>query len=105
LTSFERATARWARFVVGLCTTTGGSSLEPVLVDDVPPAVCAKLSALQMLKTIPLTAPRHTSLGHPFESPTEYFPKFQTLLGALSSSSMLRLILELLEIQALLERI
>jgi hypothetical protein len=46
LTAFECATARWARFVVGLCTTTGGSSLEPVLVDDVPPAVCAKLSAL-----------------------------------------------------------
>jgi hypothetical protein len=78
LAAFDRGSLRWARFDVGLCTTTGGSSFEPAVVDEAPPAVCAELSALQMLKTIVPTAPRHTSLGHPFEAPTDILPQINT---------------------------
>jgi hypothetical protein len=74
LTAFDRDPLRWTRFGVALCTTTGGSSLEPADVDELPPAVCAELSALHMFKAIVLTAPRHTSLDHLFETLTDISP-------------------------------
>jgi hypothetical protein len=78
LTAFDRDPLRWTRFGVALCTTTGGSSLEPADADELPPAVCAELSALCMFNAIVLTAPRHTSLDHPFEAPTDISPISQT---------------------------
>jgi hypothetical protein len=71
LTALVRDALRWIRFGARLCTTTGGSSFEPALAGEAPPAVCAELSALQMFRASVLTAPRHTSLGHPFEVPTD----------------------------------
>jgi hypothetical protein len=76
LTAFDRDPLRRARFVVGLCTKTGGSSFEWAAVGGVSPAGCAKLFALQVFKAITPTVPRHKSLCHSFKTSTNISPAY-----------------------------